>query len=76
MSGMIGHHAQAIVMAGWAPTHGASPAVRTLAERIINAQQDEIGTMQRWLARPAAAGARGAPAGMKMIDGRRQSTPC
>jgi uncharacterized protein (DUF305 family) len=49
MSHMIGHHAQAIVMSGWAPTHGASPSVRTLAARIINAQQDEIGTMQRWL---------------------------
>jgi len=49
MSHMIGHHAQAIVMAGWAPTHGASPSVRTLAERIINSQQDEIATMQRWL---------------------------
>jgi uncharacterized protein (DUF305 family) len=49
MSHMIGHHAQAIVMSGWAPTHGASPSVRTLAERIINAQQDEIATMQRWL---------------------------
>ena len=49
MSHMIGHHAQAIVMAGWAPTHGASPSVRVLAERIINAQQDEIATMQRWL---------------------------
>jgi uncharacterized protein (DUF305 family) len=50
MSAMIGHHAQAIVMAGWAPTHDASPQVRTLAERIIAAQRDEIGTMQRWLA--------------------------
>jgi uncharacterized protein (DUF305 family) len=50
MSAMIGHHAQALVMAHWAPTHGASPAVRRLAERIINGQQDEIGTMQRWLA--------------------------
>ena len=30
MTGMIGHHAQAIVMAGWAPTHGASPSVRIL----------------------------------------------
>ncbi len=50
MSNMIGHHAQAIVMSGWAPTHGASPSVRILAERIINAQQDEIATMQRWLA--------------------------
>jgi uncharacterized protein (DUF305 family) len=37
-------------MARLAPTHGASPSVRTLAERIVNAQQDEIATMQRWLA--------------------------
>ena len=49
MSGMIRHHAQAIVMARWAPTHGAGEMVSTLAERIINAQQDEIVTMQRWL---------------------------
>jgi uncharacterized protein (DUF305 family) len=49
MTGMISHHAQAIVMAGWAPTHEASPAIRTLCARIINAQQDEIATMQRWL---------------------------
>jgi uncharacterized protein (DUF305 family) len=49
MSGMIGHHAQAIEMARMAPTHGASPAVQTLAGRIINAQQDEIATMQNWL---------------------------
>jgi uncharacterized protein (DUF305 family) len=49
MSHMIGHHAQALVMAGWAPSHGASRSVRTLAERIVNGQQDEIATMQRWL---------------------------
>jgi uncharacterized protein (DUF305 family) len=49
MSGMIGHHAQAIVMSRWAPTHGASPSVLILASRVINAQQDEIVTMQRWL---------------------------
>ena len=49
MTGMIGHHAQALVMAGWAPSHGASASVRTLAERIINEQQDEIAGMQRWL---------------------------
>ena len=49
MSHMIGHHAQALVMSGWAPSHGASPSVRILAERIINGQQDEIATMQRWL---------------------------
>ena len=49
MAGMIHHHAQAIVMSRWAPTHGASPTVLTLTERIINAQQDEIASMQRWL---------------------------
>jgi uncharacterized protein (DUF305 family) len=49
MSGMISHHAQALVMAGWASSHGASPSVQTLASRIINAQQDEIAGMQRWL---------------------------
>ena len=31
MTGMIGHHAQAMVMAGWAPSHGASPSIQTLA---------------------------------------------
>jgi uncharacterized protein (DUF305 family) len=46
---MIAHHAQALVMAGWAASHGASPSVRTLASRITNAQQDEIALMQRWL---------------------------
>ncbi len=49
MTGMIAHHAQALVMAGLAPTHAASPSVRILAARIINAQQDEIATMQQWL---------------------------
>ncbi len=49
MSGMIGHHAQAIVMSRMAATHGASENVQTLASRIINAQQDEIVIMQRWL---------------------------
>ena len=49
MSGMIHHHAQAIAMSQWAPTHGASAEVQRLAARIINAQRDEIGTMQRWL---------------------------
>lgn len=50
MSGMIGHHAQAIIMARWSPSRGASPAVRRLSERIVNAQQDEIVLMQQWLA--------------------------
>jgi uncharacterized protein (DUF305 family) len=49
VSGMIGHHAQALVMAGLAPTHGAGPSVETLCARIINAQNDEIARMQQWL---------------------------
>ena len=49
MSTMIHHHAQAIEMAKLAPTHGASPAIIRLSERIINAQNDEIALMQRWL---------------------------
>ena len=49
MSSMIGHHAQAIHMAQWAPSHGASASVQILAERIINEQGDEIRTMQQWL---------------------------
>jgi uncharacterized protein (DUF305 family) len=49
VTGMIAHHAQAIVMARLAPTNGAGPTVRTLAARIINAQNDEIALMQQWL---------------------------
>ncbi len=49
MAGMIGHHAQALVMAGFAPEAGASPAIQTLCARIINAQRDEINAMQAWL---------------------------
>jgi len=49
MAGMIGHHAQAIQMAGWAPSHGASSSVRVLCERIVVAQTDEIAMAQRWL---------------------------
>ncbi len=48
-SGMIGHHAQAILMSQWAPTHGASPAIQSLAQRIIVSQTDEIKFMQDWL---------------------------
>jgi uncharacterized protein (DUF305 family) len=49
MDGMIAHHAQALLMAGWAESHGASPAVLTLTSRITNAQKDEIAGMQKWL---------------------------
>lgn len=49
VQGMIMHHAQAVVMSNWAPTHGASPALKTLASRIALSQRDEITMMQQWL---------------------------
>ena len=49
MSGMIPHHAQAVLIAGWAPTHGARTDVRLLCERIVVGQRDEIALMQTWL---------------------------
>ena len=49
MRGMIAHHAQALLMAGWARSHGASPSVQTLCDRVTNAQKDEINIMQNWL---------------------------
>jgi uncharacterized protein (DUF305 family) len=49
MSGMIPHHAQAVLISTWAPTHGASATLQRLAERIVVAQRDEIALMQTWL---------------------------
>jgi uncharacterized protein (DUF305 family) len=49
MSGMIRHHAQAVLMAGWAPTHGASASLRALCERIVVGQRAEIALASRWL---------------------------
>ena len=49
MAGMIPHHAQAVLIAGWAGAHGARPDVRTLCERIVVGQRDEIETMRNWL---------------------------
>jgi uncharacterized protein (DUF305 family) len=49
MKGMIAHHAQAVLIAGWAPTHDASPSLRALCERIVVGQKDEIAFMQNWL---------------------------
>ena len=49
MSGMIPHHAQAVIMAGWCGSHGARPSVTVLCERIVVAQRDEIAMMQQWL---------------------------
>lgn len=49
MTGMIAHHAQALIMSRLAPKNGASAQIQRLASRIINAQQDEIASMQQWL---------------------------
>jgi uncharacterized protein (DUF305 family) len=49
MAGMIPHHAQAVIMAGWAPSHGARKDVAVLCERIVVGQRDEIALMQTWL---------------------------
>jgi len=73
MSSMISHHAQAIVMSKWAPTHGASASVQTLAARIINAQQDEIATMRQWLRDRLQPVPEASATGMKMMmDGIEQ----
>jgi uncharacterized protein (DUF305 family) len=68
MSGMIRHHGQAVLMGGWAPTHGASQAVRAFCERIVVGQRDEIALMQRWL-RERHETAPDADAGHDMLPG-------
>ena len=49
MSGMIPHHAQAVVMAGWCDSHGARKDLAVLCGRIAVGQRDEIALMQGWL---------------------------
>jgi uncharacterized protein (DUF305 family) len=49
MQGMIGHHAQAVVMAEMAPSHGASSQVALFCRKILRSQADEIELMQGWL---------------------------
>ena len=66
LSGMISHHAQAILIAGWAPTHDASAALRTLCARIIVSQRDEIATMERWLREHGKPVPPEDPAGLRM----------
>jgi uncharacterized protein (DUF305 family) len=50
MSGMIQHHGQAVKMAHWAASHGASKALQIFCGRIAMGQTAEIGLMQQWLA--------------------------
>ncbi|MEO5588207.1 MAG: DUF305 domain-containing protein [Gemmatimonadaceae bacterium] len=49
LRGMIMHHRQAVTMAAWAPTNGASEDVKILASRIAVSQKDEIAFMKTWL---------------------------
>ena len=75
MQGMIGHHAQAVVMAAMAPTHGASTKVALFCRKVDISQRDEIVLMQTWLRDrgqtvpdPLATNGHDAMAGMDMGD--------
>ncbi len=48
--GMIAHHQGAIDMAKVELKYGKDPAIRSLAEGIIKAQEGEIAMMKQWLA--------------------------
>ena len=49
MQGMIGHHAQALVMTDMVAERTESEDFRRLARRIDVSQKDEIARMRRWL---------------------------
>src|SRR2546430_16956279 len=49
MTGMIVHHAQAVLIAGWAPAHGARPALPALCARLAVGPPHERPGIQRWL---------------------------
>ena len=80
MQGMIGHHAQAVVMSGYAPRNAAGNDIRILAERIAVAQADEIAFMRAWLqargqAVPDASDPHAGHAGMAMAAGSTAAKP-
>ncbi|MFD3539208.1 DUF305 domain-containing protein [Streptomyces sp. NPDC058662] len=54
VTGMIAHHRQALTMTSLAPSRASADGVKRLADRIAAAQQPEIGSMERWLARHPA----------------------
>jgi len=49
MQGMIGHHAQALVMTALIPERTIRTDIRALGQRIEVSQKDEIKMMQQWL---------------------------
>ena len=67
MSGMISHHAQAVEMAKWAASHGASNSVQIYCGRVAMAQTAEIGLMQTWLRDRNQPVPAADPRGMKMV---------
>ena len=69
MAGMIGHHSQAVKMAGWAQSHGASKALQIFCGRIALGQTAEIGLMQAWLKDRNQPVPEPDPRGMKMKMG-------
>jgi uncharacterized protein (DUF305 family) len=66
MSGMISHHAQAVKMAGWAESHGASKSLQIFCGRVAMAQTAEIGLMSAWLKDRNRPAPDPDPRGMKM----------
>ena len=76
MSGMIGHHAQAIVMSRWAPTHGASASVQRLATASSTPSRTRSLTMQTWLRDRRQPVPDATATGMTMNDERDASTRC
>ena len=69
MSGMIAHHAQAVKMAGWSESHGASKSLQIYAGRVAMGQSAEIGLMQTWLKDRNQKVPEPDPRGMKMTMG-------
>jgi uncharacterized protein (DUF305 family) len=49
MQGMIHHHQQAVVMAGWVPDRTRSTSINVMAQRMAVSQKDEIELMRTWL---------------------------
>ncbi|MDH3733475.1 MAG: DUF305 domain-containing protein [Gemmatimonadota bacterium] len=56
MQGMISHHAQAIEMAALIADRAESQGLMLLGRRIDISQRDEIGLMERWLAKRGESG--------------------
>ena len=71
MSGMIGHHSQAVKMAGWCASHGANKSLQIFCGRIALGQTAEIGLMSNWLKDRNQPVPDPDPRGMKMVmDGK------